>query len=52
MDGRFVRADEHAAAAQIAKLAHRRLGLFGEPHEPLAVVLQHLAGVGQRPGLR
>ena len=52
MHGRFVGADEHAAAPQVAQLAHRRLGLLGEPHEPLPVVLQHAAGVGQRAALR
>ena len=43
VDGGLVGADEHAAAAQIAQLAHRRLGLLRQAHEPLAVVLQHLA---------
>ena len=52
VDRRFIRPDEHAAAPQITQLAHGRLGLFGQTHEPLAVVLQHLAGVGQRAGLR
>ena len=52
VDGRFVGADEHAAAPQVAQLAHRRLGFFGEPHEALAVVLQHAPGVGQRAALR
>ena len=50
--GGFVGADEHAAAAQVAQLAHRRFGFLGQPHQPLPVVLQHLAGVGQRAGLR
>ena len=49
---RFVGADQHAAAPQVAQLAHRRLGFFGQPHQPLAVVLQHPAGVGQRAALR
>ena len=43
---------EHAPAPQVAQLAHGRLGLLGEPHEPLAVVLQHPAGLGQRAVLR
>ena len=34
--GRLVGADEHAAAPQIAQLAHRRLGLLGEPHAAAA----------------
>ena len=50
--GRLVGADQHAAAAQVAQLAHRRFGLLGEPHEPLPVVLQHAARVGQRAALR
>ena len=52
MDGRLVGADEHASPAQIAQLAHGRLGLFREAYEPLAVVLQNLSGVGERAGLR
>ena len=44
----FVGADEHAAAPQVAQLAHRRLGLLGQPHQPLRVVLQHAAGLGER----
>ena len=52
VDGGFVRADEHAAAPQVAQLAHGRFGLLGQPHEPLPVVLEHLAGVGQRARLR
>ena len=52
MHGRFVGADQHAAAPQIAQLAHRRLRLFGEAHQALAVVLEHLAGVGERTALR
>ena len=52
VDRRLVGADEHAAAPHIAQLAHGRLGLLREPHQPLPVVLQHAAGFGQRPGLR
>ncbi len=50
--GRFVGADEHAAAAQVAQLAHGRLGLFRQTHEPLTVVLQHASSVRQRAALR
>ena len=50
--GGLVGADQHAPALQIAELAHRGLGFLGQPHEPLAVVVQHLAGVGQRAALR
>ncbi len=39
--GRFVRADQHAAAAQVAQVAHRRLGFLRQPDQPLPVVLQH-----------
>ena len=52
MHGALVGADEHAAAAQVAQLAHGRLGLFGEAHQPLRVVAQHAPGFGQRALLR
>ena len=52
VDGRLVGANQHAPAAQIAQLAHRRLGFLGQPHQPLPVVLQHPAGVGERAALR
>ena len=39
--------DEHAAALEVGQLAHGRLGLVGEAHQPLGVVLQHAAGLGQ-----
>ena len=52
MDRRFVGADEHAAAPQIAQVAHHRLGLLGQTDEALAVVLQHLARLGERAALR
>ena len=48
----FVRADEHAAAAQVAQLADGLLGFFREAHQPLRVVAQHAAGLGQRALLR
>ncbi len=50
--GGLVGADEHAAAPQIAQLAHRRLGFLRQADEPLPVVLQHLPRLGQRAGLR
>ena len=43
---------EHAPAAQVAEFAHRRLGLLGQPDQPLAVVLEHPPGVGQGAALR
>src|SRR5437773_6511131 len=49
---RLVGADEHAAAPQVAELADGRFGFFGQAHEPLPVVLQHLAGFGQGAGFR
>ena len=52
MNRRFVGADQHAAAPQVAQIAHRRLGFLGEPDEPLPVVLEHPARLGQRAGLR
>src|ERR1051325_11387780 len=51
VDRRFVGANQHAPAAEVAQLAHRGLGSLRETHEPLAVVLKHFPGVGQRPGL-
>src|SRR6185369_5951690 len=44
--------DEHASAPQVAQFAHRGLSFFGKPHEPLAVVLQDLARVGEGAALR
>ena len=35
MHGRLVGADEHAPAPQVAQLAHGRLGLLREAHQPL-----------------
>jgi hypothetical protein len=52
VNGRFVRADEHTAPAQIAKLAHGRLGFLSQPDESLAVVLEDAPGVRERPALR
>ena len=52
VDGRFVGADQHASPPQVAQLAHGRFGLLGQAHEPLPVVLEHLAGIGQGAGLR
>ena len=52
MDGSFVRADEHAAALEVAELAHRRLGFFREPNQPLPIILEHTPGIGERPALR
>ena len=52
VDRRLVRADEHPAAAQVAQVAHGRFGFFSQAHEPMAVVLEHLARFGERAGLR
>ena len=49
VNGRFVRADEDAPALQIAQLAHRGLGLFAQPHQPMRIVQEKPAGLGQRP---
>ena len=51
VDRRFVGADEHPAPTQVAQLPHRRLGLLGQSHETLPVVLQDPSGVGQRAAL-
>ena len=50
--GAFVGSDEHAAAPQVAQLAHGGLGFFAEAHQPLRVVAQHAARLGQRALLR
>ena len=52
VDRRFVGADEHAAATQVAQVAHHRLGLVGQTDEALPVVLQHLPRLGERAALR
>jgi hypothetical protein len=46
--GRFVGADDDAAAAHLLQLADGRLRLAGEPEEPLRIVLQEASGLGQR----
>ena len=48
----FVGADEDPAAPKIAELTHRRFGLLGKAHQPLAVVLEHATCIGQRSALR
>ena len=48
MDRGFVGADEHAAAPQVAEVLDGRLRLFRQPEQPLGVVAQQAAGVGQR----
>jgi hypothetical protein len=37
VDGRFVGADQHASAPQVAQLPHGRFGLLGQTHETLPV---------------
>ena len=44
----FVGADQHPPAAQVAEVLDRGLGLFREPEQPLGVVAQEPARVGQR----
>ena len=44
----LVRSDQHAAALQVAQLAHRELRLFREPLQPLGVVAQHAPRLRQR----
>ncbi len=51
MNGRFVRSNQHTASPQIAQFAHRRFGFLGQTHEPLAVILKDLAGIGERATL-
>src|SRR3954467_1864963 len=52
VNGRFVRADQDTPAPQIAQLADRGFGFFGEADEALPVVLQHPPGFGERSVLR
>ena len=52
MDRRFVGADEHAPALQIAQVADRRVGLLRQAHQPLRVVEEHAAGLGELAVLR
>ena len=47
VDGGLVGADQHAAALQVAQVAHRRFGLLGQPHQALRVVEEHPAGLGE-----
>ena len=44
---RLVGADQHAAAAQVAQVLDRGLGLLRQPEQALGVVAQQPAGVGQ-----
>ncbi len=46
--GGLVGADDDAAAPDLLQLPDRRLGLAGEPEQPLRVVLQQPPGLGQR----
>ena len=48
----LVGADEHAPAPQVAELTDRLLGLLRQAHQPLGILAQHPAGLGQRPLLR
>ena len=44
----LVRADEHAALLDVAQVGDGPGGLVGQPQQPVGVVEQQLAGVGQR----
>ena len=48
VDGGFVGADDDPPAPDLLELANRRFGVGGEPHQPLRVVLQQPAGLGER----
>ena len=47
VDRRFVGADEHAAAAQVAQVLDGALRLLGQAQQTLGVVAQQAPGVGQ-----
>ena len=47
VDRGLVGADEDPAALEVAQVADRRFGLFGEPHQTLRVVEEHPAGLGE-----
>ena len=44
---RLVGANQHAAAAQVAQVLDRALGLLGQAQQALGVVAEEPAGVGQ-----
>ena len=44
---RFVGADQHPAAAQVAQVADGNLGFLGQAQQPLGVVAEEPSGVGQ-----
>ena len=46
--GRLVGADQHAPPPQVPQLAHRLLGLLRQPHQPLRILAEHAARLGQR----
>ena len=52
VDRRFVGADEHAPALQVAQVADGGIGLLRQPHQPLRVVEQDAPGFGQLAVLR
>jgi hypothetical protein len=52
MNGRFIRANQHTTAPQVAQLSHGGFGFLRHPNEALPIVLKHLACVGERPALR
>ena len=52
VDRRFVGADQHAPALQVAQVADRGIRLLRQPHQPLRVVEEHAPGFGQLAVLR
>ena len=46
--GRLVGAHDHAAAAHLLELLDGGLGLAGQPQQPLRVILEQTAGLGER----
>jgi hypothetical protein len=46
--GGLVRADHHAAAANVLQLTNRDLGVGRQPQEPRGVVLEQHPGLGER----
>jgi hypothetical protein len=52
VDRCFVGPDQHPAAAEVAQILDRAFRLLGQPQEPIGVVAEEPAGIGQRGVLR
>jgi hypothetical protein len=52
VDGGFVGPDQHSALADLLELPDRGLGLAGQAEEPLRVLQEQRAGLGEDPGSR